>query len=223
MTFKTKIKLSVITLIFMLLSFAFSFEASASDYQYKILDPKYNPSAEQLVNGNLANVGDIKQNKATKTFDFGRFFAILCSVTFSLFVVSTVIKSFKEVTKDITTTDLQVASGLVKEDSIEQSFADKTTIEEKIEPERTVLQIVETEENVQETSLKDNFSKAAVSTPVSSTIKNLSNRTLIGKNKGLGFIENNQKSTLVGFINEKIFVLNEFPEQKTNEIRAKLL
>ena len=38
----------------------------ASDYQYKVLDPKYNPQAEELLNGTLSNVPEVELKEPKK-------------------------------------------------------------------------------------------------------------------------------------------------------------
>ena len=93
MYFKSGIKFLFVFVAFIALNFLFSLKSVASDYQYKILDPKYNPAAEQLVNGNLAQVNEIKKTKEHTNFDFVRFFAILASIYLPILVISLITKT----------------------------------------------------------------------------------------------------------------------------------
>ena len=81
--------------------FAGQFKALASDYQYKVLDPKYNPSAEELADGKVHTVEELTPIKSKKGFDFGTFFAILAMIAFPMFIISLAVKTFKEVTEDV--------------------------------------------------------------------------------------------------------------------------
>lgn len=73
----------------------------ASDYQYKILDPKYNPAAEKLLNGELQAVEDSEQTETQKGFDYLHFLAILAAISFPIFVFVLSWKSFRHLMDSI--------------------------------------------------------------------------------------------------------------------------
>ena len=224
MIFKTKIKLLIVAISFFVVSFVFSSVAGASDYQYKILDPKYNPYAEQIIKDGYKQTNGYKTIKTDKGFDFGRFFVIFVSISFPLFIISLVMKSFRRVTEDV------VGRNVVFENEIEiktvDEVEDNNLVESSVNEVRMEIESQfdsECIDYVDNNLVINDTINSSMTSPIMSLHNNIHNKIIIGQNKGLGFIEKNQKSTLVGFINEKIFELNDFSEYKTNEIRAKLL
>ena len=86
-------------IIFILLVFNSSNYAAASDYKYKVLDPKYNPEAQQLIDGTLPPERTMYVAEKEK-FDFVTFLAIFALITFPLAIVYISIKTFKDLMAD---------------------------------------------------------------------------------------------------------------------------
>lgn len=90
-----KIFILVFTLI--IVFFTNTISVSASDYKYKVLDPKYNPAAERLLNGELNQLDEAATYTEKIGFDFAQFLAILATLLLPWIVFSFAIKSFKRV------------------------------------------------------------------------------------------------------------------------------
>lgn len=73
----------------------------ASDYQYKILDPKYNPAAERLINGELQTLEPVQQTNKQKGFNFLQFLAIFAAISFPVFVLTFAWKSFRNLVDSV--------------------------------------------------------------------------------------------------------------------------
>ena len=60
MNYQIGIKFLFTGISLIILSFCANTAAFASDYQYKILDPKYNPDAQRVVDGELPPVQEVE-------------------------------------------------------------------------------------------------------------------------------------------------------------------
>lgn len=263
MKYRTGIKNLLIFTAFILISFAFGIKADASDYQYKILDPKYNPSAEKIMEGNIPPIEEIKLEKERQGFDFGLFIAIFAAVTFPIFVISVAVKTFKEVTEDVPgrIKDKKELKELdeIKEKSKKAQKPKQIIGNVKIPPtSKSNMTKVQTKKNPQVTN---NIKNANITKPISrnsnvtksTTVSSKTNQMLkkqtskgnfatnfassksidkknpmllntapLTSNKGFCLVEYNQKYSLIGYIGNEIFLLNQFSSVNTSEIRSRL-
>ena len=98
--------------------FAANAQSFASDYQYKVLDPKYNPQAEELLKGTLSGISEIELQEPKK-FDFGNFFAIFALVVFPIIIVTLAVRTFKEITEEVPGREKQNTANITIEPSAE--------------------------------------------------------------------------------------------------------
>ena len=287
-------------LLFFCISIAIFFTGSvksfASDYQYKVLDPKYNPQAEELLNGTLSNIPDVDL-KEPKQFNFGDFFAIFALVVFPIIIVSLAVKTLKEIKEEIPGIENQNINNITIEEKSEtpQKKAaqnKKTTYttrdgrrnvpkrpnNKKPQPQPQSPPLPQTQPTPRHQSApvqaynkppvnpkevkkvnpirnnthvssditrKTQIRPAVPQKPVSQQEKlpqnaNISisryfsspkqkaqnpmllNTSILSKNKGLCLVEYNKKYSLIGYINNEIFMLNQFDTVQTNEIRSRL-
>ena len=251
--------------------------ALASDYKYKILDPRYNPQAQQLLDGKLDNVVETVK-VPPKKFDFGVFLAIFALVMFPVGVFSVATKYFKLVSKSIATKEdfelgnikivphdfvekaknyqkklfekehsrnekfdceskniddsviSQVENYSVSQPEIEQNKSKNSNEKNDISNKNFVTNTI----NKQQTptvvstnqSLPENTNKS-INTYFSSPVEKLPNPMLLTtspltSNKGLCVVEYNKKYSLIGYINDEIFLLDQFETLKSTEIRSRL-
>ena len=253
----------------------------ASDYQYKVLDPKYNPQAEELLNGTLSNIPDVEL-KEPKQFNFADFFAIFALVVFPIIIISLAVKTLKEIKEEVPGRNKQDIGNINIEEKNETY--DRKIVENKKTPyitrnnqENINIQNKQNKTlpalnsiNAQNSSQPDahhynkNINPVRKNTSVSSDItrktqirpampqKPLSQKeklpqtanisisryfsspqqksknpmllitSILSKNKGLCLVEYNKKYSLIGYINNEIFMLNQFDAVQTNEIRSRL-
>lgn len=185
--------------------------ASASDYKYKVLDPKYNPEAEQLINGTLPPERTMPV-KPKETFDIKTFLAIFALITFPFGIIYIAVKTFKDITSEYKEEAVLGNIKILKEKEAELINAES----QKLINQKTVSKT-----NTKE--IPNSFVKKYFTSP----IEQIPNPMLLytsplSSNKGFCLVEYNQKYSLIGYINDEIFLLNQFDNIKTKEIRAKL-
>ena len=122
-----KIVFGCIMFIFMMFN-TFDF-ANASDYKYKVLDPKYNPEAEQLINGTLPPERTMYVEKK-EGFDIGTFLAIFAVITFPFAIVYIAVRTFKEITKEPSEDEQTIGNIKIVKDS--DSEEEQDTLPEEI-------------------------------------------------------------------------------------------
>ena len=105
---KTALLLAIVTVLFL---FGLN-KTFASDYQYKILDPKYNPAAEKLINGNLPTMEEEQLTSKQEGFNFIRFLAIFATIAFPILVLALVNRVYKKLLYGIPSTDSTDSSNL---------------------------------------------------------------------------------------------------------------
>ena len=239
---------------------ACALKSYASDYQYKVLDPRYNPQAQQLIDGTLPTAEDLAQMNTEKHFDFGAFLAIFALVVFPIVIISTAFKTFQLFSNEISGIHKQTLGNIKiekneKKEEVESNeknttktisaFAVTDAINEDKAMEDTIIKTVDTEpdehivkqktvetEEPQEQKAEEN--QSLVSNPTktlnkffSSPIANipdplLLNTSVLSSNKGICLVEYNKKYSLIGYINNEIFLLNQFDDVKSWEIRSRL-
>lgn len=259
MNYRTGIKILLIFTAFLFTSIAFSPRALASDYQYKVLDPKYNPQAELIQEGSIPPIVEVQDEYDSEGFDFKRFFAIVAAIVFPMFIVSLVFRTFREVTEDV--------PGRIKEEKEESEIQIKQEKTSKNQKRQTIgnIKINQPQAKNAEQKLESNTSKKNVSagqnipvshtpilqnnktkstkisskteqilkskpsagyatTPVHTGKKNpmLLNTAKLSSNKGLCLVEYDKKYSLIGYIGNEIFLLNQFSNLSSKEIRPRL-
>lgn len=259
MNYRTGIKILLIFTAFLFTTIAFSPRALASDYQYKVLDPKYNPQAELIQEGSIPPIVEVQDEYDSEGFDFKRFFAIVAAIVFPMFIVSLVFRTFREVTEDV--------PGRIKEEKEESEIQIKQEKTSKNQKRQTIgnIKINQPQAKNAEQKLESNTSKKNVSagqnipvshtpilqnnktkstkisskteqilkskpsagyatTPVHTGKKNpmLLNTAKLSSNKGLCLVEYDKKYSLIGYIGNEIFLLNQFSNLSSKEIRPRL-
>lgn len=259
MNYRTGIKILLIFTAFLFTSIAFGPRALASDYQYKVLDPKYNPQAELIQEGSIPPIVEVQDEYDSEGFDFKRFFAIVVAIVFPMFIVSLVFRTFREVTEDV--------PGRTKEEKEESEIQIKQEKTSKNQKRQTIgnIKINQPQAKNAEQKLESNTSKKNVSagqnipvshtpilqnnktkstkisskteqilkskpsagyatTPVHTGKKNpmLLNTAKLSSNKGLCLVEYDKKYSLIGYIGNEIFLLNQFSNLSSKEIRPRL-
>lgn len=259
MNYRTGIKILLIFTAFLFTSIAFGPRALASDYQYKVLDPKYNPQAELIQEGSIPPIVEVQDEYDSEGFDFKRFFAIVAAIVFPMFIVSLVFRTFREVTEDV--------PGRTKEEKEESEIQIKQEKTSKNQKRQTIgnIKINQPQAKNAEQKLESNTSKKNVSagqnipvshtpilqnnktkstkisskteqilkskpsagyatTPVHTGKKNpmLLNTAKLSSNKGLCLVEYDKKYSLIGYIGNEIFLLNQFSNLSSKEIRPRL-
>lgn len=131
----------------------------ASDYQYKILDPKYNPAAEKLINGAIPSVESVEL-PAEKNSGFLHFLAILAAISFPIFVLSIAVKSFKKLMNSIPGQNAEITQSIgniqlsekenelkiqTKNDALDHIFSRSKKISDTITSEQQEIKALVTE------------------------------------------------------------------------------
>jgi len=222
--------------------------AFASDYKYKVLDPKYNPQAQELIDGKYDNYENYNTSVGQQGFDFGVFFALFALILFPTIVLHTALKTFKKVSCNLKSNNINPIIGNIKIDTVTNIKNDNTTtVDTKTasvpnEKTETVTEIL-TQNTDNTDKIKkvnnpiQNTPKQACTEPkipnisinnyFSSPIEKIPNPMLLNtspltSNKGLCVVEYNKKYSLIGYINEEVFLLNQFDFLKNTEIRSRL-
>lgn len=241
--------------IVLTMTFVLSLKSYASDYQYKVLDPKYNPYAQDLIDGKLSTPADeYVPASSSKKFDFAALFAAAALVIFPVGVFSFAIKTLKNVS-NISDTETQSLGNITisKKEEEEDSEDDSDSTQETVEPvdeivdeivEETIIPeqkeivdevklptdkpvsqpaVAEKKETNKSSNSIDESLKKYFTSPVSK-IPNpmLLNTSPLTRNKGLCVVEYNKKYSLIGYINNEIFLLDQFENLKNYEIRSRL-
>lgn len=225
----------------------------ASDYQYKILDPKYNPAAEKLLNGELQQSTITTSATEKKGFNFLRFLAIFASIGFPLFILYLATRAFKDVMESIPgskeSLPENVTFGNIKieketderEVEISKLYNKKTTDTDIIKPKSPKLPEPSVETNSitdeitnlmneaynqnpsnSQKNIENNESGMVATVPIATKNPMLLNTAPLTKNKGLCLVEYENKYSLIGYIDKKVFFLNQFDSLKSSEIRPRL-
>lgn len=224
------LKLIFNCIIFILLAINSCNYAFASDYKYKVLDPKYNPEAQQLIDGTLPPERTMYVEKK-EGFDVGTFLAIFALLTFPLAIVYIAVKTFKDVMSD-SNEDEQVIGNIKIENSEEEATDEQeeryNIPESARQPYRTdnlslKLDIPPAKHSINTKEIPNTFVQKYFSEPIEKA-KNpiLLYTSPLSSNKGFCLVEYNGKFSLIGYIRDEIFLLNQFDSIKTKEIRARL-
>lgn len=241
------------------MSFVLPLESFASDYKYKVLDPKYNPSAQDLIDGKLSTPSD-EYISATdyRKFDFTALFASTVLVLLPVGIFAVAIKVLKQVSNTSESENQTIGNITIskkdEEDNIENPPQNKCDNEDddktseninnlkaqecesekqNIKSDSVIIQEeIKTVKNIIPSKPKeikannkhiDETVKKYFTSPISK-IPNpmLLNTAPLGKNKGFCIVEYNKKYSLIGYINNEIFMLDQFENLKNYEIRSRL-
>ena len=220
-------------IIFILLVFNSGNYAAASDYKYKVLDPKYNPEAQQLIDGTLPPERT-RYIPPKKNFDIGTFLAIFALVTFPFAIVYIAVKTFKDVMSDCNEEEQVIGNIKIEEKDTEELDAELEKYHIPSASKRLYQQDNNSENPVDKTTpstqhrintkeIPNNFVQKYFSSPVEKSQNPILLYTSpLASNKGFCLVEYNRKYSLIGYINDDIFLLNQFDNVKTKEIRARL-
>lgn len=154
-----KIFILVFTLI--VVFFANTMSVSASDYKYKVLDPRYNPAAESLLKGDLQQLDESPEYRYRADFDFVQFFAILAAMLLPWILFSFAVKTFKRVMDVGFKTDREIynqAFGNISETDSEQNNSESATseISEKSEIKKDIENFIKENEIIETVEVKLN-------------------------------------------------------------------
>lgn len=266
MKYRIGIKFLFTGISLLILTFCTNFSVQASDYQYKVLDPKYNPQAEKLLEGKMPEVKVVDYEQQKPFFDFKIFFAVLALVLFPSGIMYLVVKTFKEISEDVPGRSSQEQIiGNIKIEKREE----KEPVEKTLKAEQKQVNVKQESASAKSVSpkIEQNPQKPAAvnnATPViqqnksrnigavqpavskqsprnkitdntnfsinkyfSSTVTKkqnpmLLNTSVLGTDKGLCLVEYNQKYSLIGYIGNEIFMLNQFDSINSSEIRSRL-
>ena len=145
MNYQIGIKFLFTGISLIILSFCANTAAFASDYQYKILDPKYNPDAESVVDGELPPVQEVEPYESS-SFDLKTFMAIFALIVFPMFFMSLAVKTFKNINNSVPGTDssdadtqqrignIRIEPKSKKQEKKEQTIQQKTTQTQSVGP-----------------------------------------------------------------------------------------
>ena len=264
MNYQIGIKFLFTGISLIILSFCANTAAFASDYQYKILDPKYNPDAERVVDGELPPVQEVEPYESS-SFDLKTFMAIFALIVFPMFFMSLAVKTFKNINNSVPGTDssdadtqqrignIRIEPKSKKQEKKEQTIQQKTTQTQSVGPKAVkntaTVPVQKASVPVQKmqsspVAARKNNAEAATSvmTPkkklprsanssinkfFSSPVQKAQNPMLLNtsslsSNKGLCLVQYNSKFSLIGYINDNIFMLNQFDNVNSSEIRSRL-
>lgn len=265
MNYQIGIKFLFTGISLIILSFCANTAAFASDYQYKILDPKYNPDAERVVDGELPPVQEVEPYESS-SFDLKTFMAIFALIVFPMFFISLAVKTFKNINNSVPGTDssdadtqqrignIRIEPKSKKQEKKEQTIQQKTTRIQSVSPKAVkntaTVPVQKTSvpapKKVQSSSVAAKKNNAEPATSVLSPKKKLPrsanssinkffsspvqkaqnpmllNTSPLSSNKGLCLVQYNNKFSLIGYINDNIFMLNQFDNVNSSEIRSRL-
>ena len=266
MKYRIGIKFLFTGISLLILTFCTNFTVQASDYQYKVLDPKYNPQAEKLLEGKMPEVKVVDYEQQKPFFDFKIFFAVLALVLFPSGIMYLVVKTFKEISEDVPgrSSQEQIIGNIKIEKREEKEPVEKTLKAEQkqvnVKQESASAKSVspKIEQNQQKTVAVNNATPViqqnksrnigavqpavskqsprnkitdntnfSINKYFSSTVTKkqnpmLLNTSVLGTDKGLCLVEYNQKYSLIGYIGNEIFMLNQFDSINSSEIRSRL-
>ena len=266
MKYRIGIKFLFTGISLLILTFCTNFTVQASDYQYKVLDPKYNPQAEKLLEGKMPEVKVVDYEQQKPFFDFKIFFAVLALVLFPSGIMYLVVKTFKEISEDVPgrSSQEQIIGNIKiekreekepvektlkaeqKQVNVKQESASAKSVSPKIEqnPQKTVAvnnvtPVIQQNKSRNIGAVQPAVSKQSPRNKItdntnfsinkyfSSTVTKkqnpmLLNTSVLGTDKGLCLVEYNQKYSLIGYIGNEIFMLNQFDSINSSEIRSRL-
>lgn len=259
MNYKKITKFLLFFCIALTMSFVLPLESFASDYKYKVLDPKYNPSAQDLIEGKLSSPADEYLPVTTsKKFDFKVLFAAAALIIFPTVIFYVAAKALKQVSNTSESENQTIGNITIskkdEEDNIENPpqnkcdnededntsnninnlkaqecesekqniKSDSAIIQEEIKTVKNIIPSKPKEINKNNKHIDETVKKYFTS-PISK-IPNpmLLNTAPLGKNKGFCIVEYNKKYSLIGYINNEIFMLDQFENLKNYEIRSRL-
>lgn len=212
----------------------------ASDYKYKVLDPRYNPHAEELLQSQEEFYDAMPLESESTTVDYKMFFALLAMIFFPISVFSLSFMAFRKPEKKKSKMDIGNIKIERKSDTeIVKSHLDKSF--EQMEQEKSEVavksDIVELSvENKEQDNLDNNkeqsienveeVSQIVESATVSEVIETIPPKTIysypLADGKGLSLLQQDGIYSLVGYIDDKTFELNKFEEISAKEIRPRL-
>lgn len=213
--------------------------AYASDYKYKILDPKYNSAIQNYEYDELNEVL-IEKTPDAQPHPLRKTALAILLIGIPILGIYRIVRVFQKADKADDTTDFDVAkeifavekikklntklkktAGTVKQKlDVVKSKVDDQVLAERLEKVKTnTIPMTKTIQKVQPPRTLDSHLDA--------TMQKLQNPLLISNsklanNKGLCLVEFKKKYSLIGYINDEIFVLNKFDSLKTAEIRSRL-
>ena len=232
MNHRTGMKILLYFCISLVIFFSANTVSLASDYQYKILDPKYNPQAEEIIKGNIPPVEEVKLPEEKKGIDFKLLFSIFVLVTFPIVIVTLAAKSYKKIFDEV--------PGRESIDEKQTIGNIKIPVKQKTKEHlKNNTQKINTKKIVNKTEIKPSTSKLEAKEKIPQTtgksinkyfsspiekVRNpmLLNTSVLSSNKGICLVEYNKKYSLIGYINNEIFMLNQFQSINGTEIRARL-
>lgn len=232
---KIGIKLLYTCITLIILFFTSANCSLASDYQYKILDPKYNPEAQKIVDGKIPPMEETEPYETHKGFDFGTFFAIFGMIVFPILIISLAVKTFREFNDAVPGRDEQRIGNIkiepkepVKVPTKEVKTAKAPVINKTVStPIAAKPQIRSAQRKVSPSKKLTKEANTSINKYFTSPVKKTQNPMLLyasalANNKGLCLVEYNKKYSLIGYINDEIFMLNQFESVSSSEIRLRL-
>ncbi len=224
------LKLIFNCIIFILLVFSCSNNALASDYKYKVLDPKYNPEAQQLIDGTLPPERTMYV-PPKKNFDIGTFLAIFALITFPFGIVYIAVKTFKDVMSDYNEEEQVIGNIKIEEKDTQEldeeleKYHIPSSSKQLYQPNNRHNPYADSpvKSRINTKEIPNNFVQKYFTEPVEKKQNPILLYTSpLSSNKGFCLVEYNKKYSLIGYINNDIFLLNQFDSIKTKEIRARL-
>lgn len=212
----------------------------ASDYQYKVLDPKYNPDAQKVVDGTLPPIEEVLPDDSSKGFDFGLFFAIAALVILPTVIIGTAVKSYKKVFEEIPGTQDSQNLGNVRinvKNNNSKITSNKQAVSKTTDP--MAKRSAKNNGNAIDRNIADyraqklaqrklpNKANNSINQYFTESVRKkihplLLNTNQLASNKGLCLVQYNDKYSLIGYVNDEIFILNKFEKLNSLEIRSRL-
>ncbi len=222
--YRAGIKNTIYLCISLILFFTIAVKALASDYEYKILDPKYNPRAEEVIEGTATQpVQDVASPSAKHGFDFGLFFSICALVTFPILIVTVTLKNFKKIFEEVPGVEKQEIGNIKIEKKLSSSNTGsrRSSSKNATNSIRPAVSILPPEKKLPQSA--GNSINKYFSSPIEK-IPNpmLLNTSVLTLDKGICLVEYNRKYSLIGYIGDEIFMLDQFNTIKGREIRSRL-
>ena len=230
----------ILVLVFFAVAVFGAFSAAfASDYKYKILDPQYNNSIQNYEYDELNDVL-VEKTPEPESHPLRNTAFVLLFIGLPVLGLYRIIRVFQKAEAADDGTNFDVAKEIFAVDKFKK--LNKTlkntagTVKQKLDVVKTKVDdkvLAERLERVKNTTvpITQKVKKPAVSKPApaypDSVMKKMKNPLLItnaklANNKGLCLVEFKKKYSLIGYINDEIFMLNKFDSLKTSEIRSRL-
>ncbi len=239
MNHRTGMKILLYFCISLIIFFTANTVSFASDYQYKILDPKYNPQAEEIMKGNIPPIEEVKLPEENKGFDFKLLFSIFVLVTFPIVIVTLAAKSYKKIFDEVPGREPIEEKQVIGNIKIPEKDKQIEKQEQKEIKKISETKINNIQKTVYKAELKSSKPRITPEKKIPQTtgksinkyfsspiekVKNpmLLNTSVLSSNKGICLVEYNKKYSLIGYINNEIFMLNQFNAINGTEIRARL-